>query len=229
MIEIEKLSKKYFRTRALNEISLQVEEGRVVGVLGENGSGKSTLFKILAGVARPSSGKAYVMGQKVGVETRRVTSYLPEINPFYDWMTVTEQLVFLSQFYPGWDDGKTSELLRLMELDPGAKIGELSRGQQARLKVVAAFSWPSRLVLMDEPLGGIDPPSRRRIVSALFDEYRVGEQTVLISTHLINEIEEVIEDVIFLRDGEVTLQGNADALRQETGKSLLDIFEEVAT
>ena len=229
MIEIEKLSKKYFRTRALNEISLQVEEGRVVGVLGENGSGKSTLFKILAGVARPSFGEVYIMGQKVGVETRRVTSYLPEINPFYEWMTVAEQLVFLSQFYPEWDDGKTSELLRLMELDPGAKIGELSRGQQARLKVVAAFSWPSRLVLMDEPLGGIDPPSRRRIVSALFDEYRVGEQTVLISTHLINEIEEVIEDVIFLRDGEVTLQGNADALRQETGKSLLDIFEEVAT
>jgi len=229
MIEVEKLSKKYFRTRALDEISLQVEEGRVVGVLGENGSGKSTLFKILAGVTRPSSGEARVMGCKVGVETRRVTSYLPEINPFYEWMTVAEQLEFLSQFYPEWDGGKAAELLRFMEVDPDARIGELSRGQQARLKVVSAFSWPSRLVLMDEPLGGIDPPSRRRIVSTLFDEYRVGEQTVLISTHLVNEVEEVIEDVIFLRHGELTLHGNADALRQEMGKSLLDIFEEVAT
>lgn len=229
MIEVENLSKRYFTTRALKEVSLRIEQGRVVGVLGENGSGKSTLFKILAGVSRPSSGQVRIYDEPVGIETRAFTSYLPEINPFYPWMQVDEQLEFLSQFYPDWNPTKADELLLLMGLNPTAKIGELSRGQQARLKVVAAFSWPSRLVLMDEPLGGIDPPSRRRIVAALFDQYRVGEQTVLISTHLVNEVEEVIEEVIFLKNGEIALQGDADQLRQERGMSLQDLFEEVAT
>lgn len=227
MIELENVTKRYFLTRALKGISLQVDQGRVVGVLGENGSGKSTLFKILAGVARPTSGQVRVLGRPVGLETRRFTSYLPEINPFYGWMKVGEQLEFLSRFYPGWDTGKAAALLGLMGLSADAIIGELSRGQQARLKVVSAFAWPSRLVLMDEPLGNIDPPSRRRIVRALFEEYRAGEQTVLICTHLIDEVEEVVEEVVFLRHGEIALQGNADQLRQDKGKSLLDILEEV--
>ncbi|MBI2501758.1 MAG: ABC transporter ATP-binding protein [Candidatus Latescibacteria bacterium] len=228
MIELEHVTKRYFLTRALKDLSLRVETGRVIGVLGENGSGKSTLFKILAGVARPSSGQVRLMGHPVGIETRRFTSYLPEINPFYGWMRVGEQLDFLANFYPGWDQGKAAALLGLMGLSAEPRIGELSRGQQARLKVVSAFAWPSQLVLMDEPLSSIDPPSRRRIIQALFEEYRAGEQTVLISTHLVSEVEEVVEDVVFLRRGEIALQGNVDQLRQEKGKSLMDIFEEVA-
>lgn len=228
MIELENVTKRYFLTRALKDLSLRVETGRVIGVLGENGSGKSTLFKILAGVARPSSGQVRLMGRPVGIETRRFTSYLPEINPFYGWMRIGEQLDFLANFYPGWDQGKAAALLGLMGLSAEARVGELSRGQQARLKVVSAFAWPSQLVLMDEPLSSIDPPSRRRIIQALFEEYRAGEQTVLISTHLVSEVEEVVEEVVFLRQGEIALQGNVDQLRQEKGKSLLDIFEEVA-
>lgn len=228
MIELEQVTKRYFLTKALKGISLRVEGGRVVGILGENGSGKSTLLKILAGVTRATSGEVRLFGEPVSRRTRTFTSYLPEINPFYSWMRVTEQLEFLSAFYPGWDRTKQAELLTLMGLSGDAKVGELSRGQQARLKVVAAFAWPSRLVLMDEPLGSIDPPSRRRIVKALFDQYRIGEQTVLVSTHLVDEVEEVVEEVIYLRQGEVALQGNADQLRQERGKSLLDLFEEVA-
>ncbi|MFA6111714.1 MAG: ABC transporter ATP-binding protein [Candidatus Latescibacterota bacterium] len=228
MIELEQVTKRYFLTKALKGISLRIDGGRVVGILGENGSGKSTLLKILAGVTRATSGEVRLFSEPVSRKTRAFTSYLPEINPFYDWMRVTEQLEFLSAFYPGWDPIKQAELLSLMALSGDAKVGELSRGQQARLKVVAAFAWPSRLVLMDEPLGSIDPPSRKRIVKALFDQYRVGEQTVLVSTHLVDEVEEVVEEVIYLRQGEVALQGNADQLRQERGKSLLDLFEEVA-
>jgi len=229
MIEVENLWKKYFRTTALRDVSLEVEKGRVLGVLGENGSGKSTLLKILAGVTRPSQGKVRILGQGVGKETRRLTSFLPEINPFYDWMQVGEQLAFLAQFYPGWDAGKERELLEFMRVPEDAKVGELSKGQQARLKVVATFSWPSPVVLMDEPVGGIDPPSRRKILEALLNEFRLGEQTLLISTHLVGEVEEWVEEVIFLREGEIALQGNADQLRQEQGKSLLDLFEEVVT
>ena len=115
-----------------------------------------------------------------------------------------------------------------MGLDGDKKVGALSRGQQGRLKVVCAFSWPSDLVLMDEPLSGIDPPSRKRIVEALFSEFRFGEQTILISTHLVHEVGEFIEDVMFMKEGEIALSGNADALREERGESLSEMFEMVA-
>ena len=227
MVEVQNLWKRYPGATALGGISLTVERGRVLGVLGENGSGKSTLFKILAGVTRASEGSARISGQPVGVQTRRITSYLPEVSPFYDWMYVTEQLEFLAAFYPGWDPSKSRELLDLMNVDSHRKVGALSDGQRARLKVVTAFSRPSELVLMDEPLGRIDPPSRRRILATLLREFRVGEQTILLSTHLVSEVEELIEEVVFLRHGEIAVRGTVEALRQDRGASLSDIFEEV--
>ena len=229
MIEVRNLWKRYAGVTALGGISLTVEKGRVMGVLGENGSGKSTLFKILAGVAHASEGSASISGQPVGIQTRRITSYLPEVSPFYDWMHVSEQLEFLAAFFPGWDMDKSHELLGLMNVDSHRKVGTLSDGQRARLKVVAAFSRPSELVLMDEPLGRIDPPSRRRILETLLSEFRVGEQTILISTHLVSEVEELIEEVVFLRHGEIAVSGNIEELRQNRGMSLSDIFEEVVS
>lgn len=228
MIDVRSLWKRYPGTWALRGISFQVARGRVQGVLGENGSGKSTLFRILAGLTRPSRGIAEVMGQKVGAKTRQDVAYLPEINPFYDWMKVREQIEFLAAFYPMWDLDKSRALLDFMGLDADKKVGALSRGQKGRLKVVCGFSWPSELVLMDEPLAGIDPPSRKRIVQALFNEFRFGEQTILISTHLVHEVGEFIEDVMFLKEGEIALAGNADALREERGESLSEMFEQVA-
>ena len=227
MIEVKNLWKRYPGVTALGGVSLSVARGRVMGVLGENGSGKSTLFKILAGVARASEGSVSVSGRPVGVETRRITAYLPEVNPFYDWMGVIEQLEFLAAFFPGWDMEKSRRLLALMNVDGHRKIGSLSDGQRARLKVAAAFSWPSELVLMDEPLGRIDPPSRRRILETLLSEFRFGEQTILISTHLVAEVEELIEEVAFLRGGEVAVSGDVEELREIRGMSLDDIFEEV--
>ena len=227
MVEVRDLWKRYPGAWALRGVSLAVERGRVLGVLGENGSGKSTLFRILAGITRPTQGSATVMGLPVGVETRKRVSYLPEIDPFYSWMTATEQLEFLSAFYAGWDMDKSRDLMRFMALDGDRKIEALSRGQRARLKVVFAFSWPSSLVLMDEPLGGIDPPSRKKILNALFSEFRFGEQTIMMSTHLVSEVEAFMEDVLYMKDGEIPLSGNADQLREERGKSLSEIFEEV--
>ena len=229
MIAIDNLWKSYFRTAALRGISLQVDKGRVLGVLGENGSGKSTLFKILAGVTRASSGTVRIQDQEIGVQTRQVTAYLPEINPFYEWMRVGEQLDFLSHFYAGWDMAKSRELLGFMKLDEDKKVGELSHGQRARLKAVQAFSWPSQVVLMDEPLGGIDPPSRRRILAALMEGFRDGEQTILISTHLVSEVEEFVDEAVFLREGEIAVMGGADALREDLGRSLSEVFEEVVS
>jgi ABC-2 type transport system ATP-binding protein len=228
MVDIQDLWKRYPGTWALRGISFQFERGRVQGVLGENGSGKSTLFRILAGLTRPSQGSAEVMGQEVCTATRKHVAYLAEVNPFYDWMKVMEQVEFLAAFYPNWDLDKSRELLGFMGLDGDKKVGALSRGQKGRLKVVCTFSWPSDLVLMDEPLAGIDPPSRKRIVEALFKEFRFGEQTILISTHMVHEVGEFIEDVMFMKEGEIALSGNADALREERGESLSEMFEMVA-
>ena len=124
---------------------------------------------------------------------------------------------------------KARSLLEFMGLDPQRRIGELSQGQKARLKTVAGFSWPSTLVVLDEPFGGIDPPARRRILQSLIREFRSGEQTILISTHLVDEVEEIIEQVLFLRQGEVAIQGAADELRAERNRSLSGIFEEVVS
>ena len=227
MIVVDNLWKTYPGAIALHGISLRVDKGRVMGVLGENGSGKSTLFKVLAGVARPSEGTVLIDGMEIGIQTRRMVSYLPEVSPFYDWMKVGEQLDFVAAFYPDWQPEKARELLELLRLDIDRKVGAMSDGQRARLKVVAAFARPSTGVLMDEPLGRIDPPSRRRILEALLREYRMGEQTILISTHLVEEIEELIEEVVFLRDGEIAVSGNSDSLRSERNQSLSEIFEEV--
>ena len=227
MVEIKDLWKRYPGTWALRGISLEVELGKVLGVLGENGSGKSTLFRILAGVTRPTKGSVSILDMPIGVETKKSVAYLPEVDPFYSWMKVTELLDFISTFYPGWDPDKAKYLLEFMNLQENRRVGALSKGQRARLKVVLAFSWPSTLVLMDEPLGGIDPPSRKRIREALFSEFRFGEQTIIVSTHLVSEIEEFVEEVLYLHEGEIVLSGHADRLREEQGKSLSGIFDTV--
>ena len=228
MVEAEKITKRYGSTWALREVSVRETAGRVVGVLGQNGAGKSTFFRILAGLARPTQGEALVDGQTPSHLTRRFTSYLPEVDPYYGWMTIGQLLEFAGRFYQGWDSERARVLLDTMELSEDAVIDSLSRGQRGRLKIVVGFAWPSRLVLMDEPLSGIDQPSRRRILDGLFNQFKTAEQTILISTHLVYEVEPFVEDVIFFRDGEVTLQGEADTLKRDRNVDLSKLFEEVA-
>jgi len=228
IVQVSDVWKKYPGIWALKGVSFTVETGKVLGVLGENGAGKSTLFRIIASVTRPTKGAVTVMEKPVGLDTRKIVAFLPEINPFYEWMKVMEQMKFLSSFYPGWDMDKSRELLKFLNLPDNVRIGTLSKGQQAKLKMVFAFSWPAKLVLMDEPLGGIDPPARKKIINILFSEFRFGEQTIIMSTHIVNEVEEFVEDVIYLKEGNIVLSGKADSLREEKGTSLEGIFEEIA-
>jgi ABC-2 type transport system ATP-binding protein len=226
-IELTDIHKRYYRSHALRGVNLTVEQGNIVGLLGPNGSGKSTMLKICAGLTRPTSGKVQVYGQDLSPATRAMTAYMPDIDTFYSWMTVRQAVAFESSMFNDLVLKDAMDLASELKLDPDTKISSLSKGQCGRLKLVLAMSRSAELVLMDEPLSGIDPPSRAAILETIADKYRAGEQTIIISTHEVLESEKLFEDVIFLSEGQIVLMGEADQLRAERGKSLNEIFAEV--
>jgi ABC-2 type transport system ATP-binding protein len=226
-IELTDIHKRYYRSHALRGVNLTVEQGKIVGLLGPNGSGKSTMLKICAGLTRPTSGKVQVYGQDLSPATRAMTAYMPDIDTFYSWMTVRQAVAFESSMFNDLVLKDAMDLASELKLDPDTKISSLSKGQCGRLKLVLAMSRSAELVLMDEPLSGIDPPSRAAILETIADKYRAGEQTIIISTHEVLESEKLFEDVIFLSEGQIVLMGEADQLRAERGKSLNEIFAEV--
>ncbi|HHT05068.1 MAG TPA: ABC transporter ATP-binding protein [Hydrogenispora sp.] len=226
-VMLENVVKRYPLTRALDGVNLTIERGKVVGLLGHNGSGKTTLLKIIAGLRTPTSGQVRVLGMAPGLETKKRVAFLPEVNTFYNWMTVDDLLKFVKSFHPDLDLEKTAELKAFMNLKGESKIGALSKGQQARLKLIVGLARQADLLLLDEPLAGIDPPSRAKILHALVGELRQEGQTVVISTHEVKEAEPIFDHVIFLRQGRVALEGEAEALRAETGHSMEELFGEV--
>jgi len=208
-------------------VNLQIEPGKIVGLLGPNGAGKSTLLKICAGLTHPTAGRVHVLGRDVSTATKALTAFVPENDTFYSWMTARQAVAFESSMFSDMDVSDAMDLLRELRLDPDNKVTSLSKGQRGRLKLALAMSRRAGLVLMDEPLAGIDPPSRAAILEAIASRYRAGEQTIIISTHEVLESEKLFEDVVFLSDGQIALAGNADELRAERGKSLNEIFAEV--
>lgn len=226
-IELTDIHKRYYRSHALRGVNLTVGQGKIVGLLGPNGSGKSTLLKICAGLTSPTSGKVQVHGQDLSPATRAMTAYIPDIDSFYSWMTVRQAIIFEGSMFNDLVLEDAMDLASELKLDPDTKISSLSKGQRGRLKLVLAMSRRAELVLMDEPLSGIDPPSRAAILETIADKYRAGEQTIIISTHEVLESEKLFEDVIFLSEGQIVLMGEADQLRAERGKSLNEIFAEV--
>jgi len=191
MIELQGVHKKYLLKKALTDIDLRVKRGTIVGLLGPNGSGKSTLLKMLAGLIYPTAGTIRVNGREPDVHNKRQIAYLPEIDYLYGWMTVDETLRFLSGFYGDWQTDKAAEMLGTMELDGNQKVRNLSKGLRARLKLIAAFARQAPLVLLDEPFSGIDPSSRSKIIRSIVSEFQAGEQTIVLSTHSLNEAEKV--------------------------------------
>jgi len=226
-VEVNDLWKRYSGNWALRGISLQVEQTQILGVFGENGGGKSTLFQLVCGILFPSKGEVSIQGHPVSWQTRKQVAYMPEVNPYPERMTILELVTFLQKFYSGWDLDKTAEMLRFMGLNFEQKVGELSKGQQARLRLICTFSWPSKLVVMDEPLAAVDPVSRKKILQTLFSEFKLNEQTVLLCSHLLTEVEDVVDEVAYLHKGEILISGAVGQLREQYGKSLLDIFEEL--
>lgn len=227
IVTFRDVHKRFPSADALRGVSFDLSAGEIVGLLGPNGSGKSTLLKLMAGLYRPNSGRVTVAGRNPDQGTKALVAYSPEIDHLYPWMTVETSLKFVGSFYEDWDADRAAALLDFMALKPTQKVGKLSKGMRARLRLVIALARSASLILLDEPLSGIDPPSRSRIVQAILAEYRVGEQTIVISTHEVLEAEPLFDRLLMLEAGLIKLDGDAEELRQQYGCSAQGIMERV--
>jgi len=226
IVEIKGLTKSYFNKKALNNIYLEIEKGKVVGILGPNGSGKTTIIKIITGILRESNGEVLIDGKKPGVITKSIVSYLPDRNFLYNWMNIQEAVNFYKDFYEDFDENKAYDLLKFMKLDRNMKINSLSKGMLEKLNLTLVLSRNAKLYVLDEPIAGVDPVARDQILDAIIKNYNENS-TMLITTHLVRDMENIFDDVVFLREGEVYLTGNAEALREEKGMQIDDIYKEI--
>ncbi len=222
----EKLSKHYGDKKALDGLDIRLERGRFVGLLGPNGSGKTTTIKLLNGLLQPTSGTVLIDGAKPGLHTHSVVSYLPDKPYLNDWMKVCDLLDFFGDFYADFDRVKANDMLKTLDIDPLMRLKTLSKGTQEKVQLILVMSRRAQLYILDEPIAGVDPAARDYILNTILSNYS-EEATVLLSTHLIADIERVLDEVIFLKDGVMTLHENVDAIREEQGKSVDMLFREV--
>jgi len=226
ILECKSLTKTYSGFTALSDVSLTLERGRIIGLLGPNGSGKTTLLKLINGLLVPDSGSIQIDGKKPGTETKKIVSYLPEKTYLADWMKVTQVIDFFKDFYENFDSKKALDMLKDLKIDPESRLKTLSKGTKEKVQLILVMSREADLYCLDEPLGGVDPASRDYILNTIINNYRENS-TVLISTHLIADIEKVLDEVIFLKNGSITLHSSVDDIRMSEGKSIDSLFREV--
>ena len=226
ILECKDLTKYYDRTLGLDHLSLQLEPGRIVGLLGPNGSGKTTLLKIANGLLTPSSGQLLIDGKAPGPDTRRLVSYLPERTYLSDWMTVVQLLDFFCDFYPDFDREAAEHMLTALEISPTQRIKQMSKGTREKVQLILVMSRRTRLYLLDEPIGGVDPAARDFILRTILTNYS-EDASVILSTHLIADIEKVLDEVIFLKEGQVVRQDPVDRIREQEKKSVDALFREI--
>ncbi len=220
------LSMAYQKTLALDNLTLSLPKGRIVGLLGPNGSGKTTFIKLAAGLLTPTAGEITIGGEKIGPKTKAMVSYLPDRTYFSKNWKVREQLDYFQDFYADFDRPRAETMLHALGIDLGSRFKTLSKGTQEKVQLVLVMSRRARLYLLDEPIGGVDPAARDYILNTIISNYD-PEATVLISTHLISDVERVLDEFVFLYQGKVLRSGSADEAREETGKSLDELFREV--
>ena len=226
ILECRDLTKRYGKATALEGVNLTVEPGRVVGLLGPNGSGKTTLIKLANGLLTPSSGEILIDGMKPGPESKALVAYLPDRDYLADWMTPGQQMDFFADFYRDFDRQKAQEMMDRLGIDQSQKFKQLSKGTREKVQLILVMSRSAKLYLLDEPIGGVDPATRDFILDTIIRNYN-PEAAVIISTHLIADVEQVLDDVIFLQNGHVALQSPVDAIREERGMSVDAYFREV--
>jgi len=226
IVVCEGLSKHFMGVKALDGLELRLARGRFVGLLGPNGSGKTTTIKLLNGLIQPTSGTVLIDGEKPGVHTHSVVSYLPDKPYLNDWMKVCDLLDFFSDFYPDFDRPKANDMLSTLNITPLARLKNLSKGTQEKVQLILVMSRRAQLYILDEPIAGVDPAARDYILNTILSNYS-EDATVLLSTHLIADIERVLDEVIFLKEGVMTLHKSVDEIREENGKSVDMLFREV--
>ncbi len=225
-LECRALTKRYGDKTALDGVDLTLDSGRIVGLLGPNGSGKTTLIKLANGLLTPTSGELLIDGQKPSRETKAIVSYLPDRNALPEWATVAQTIGYYADFYADFRREAAEEMLGRLGLDRKQRVKTLSKGTREKLQLILVMSRRAKLYLLDEPIGGVDPATRDYILRTIIGNYS-EDATVVISTHLIADVEQVLDEVVFLREGRVMLHESVETIRDEKGKSVDELFREV--
>ena len=223
VLKCTNLCKSFGDKEVLKNVNLEIKEGRIIGLLGKNGTGKSTLIKLINDLLTATSGEILIKGEKIGVESKKIISYLPERTYLDKSWTVDEVIRFFEEFYDNFDAEKARRLLSDLSLDPKMKLSKMSKGMQEKVQLVLVMSRSADLYILDEPLGGVDPATREYILDTILSNFSEGA-TVLLSTHLISDIERILDEVIFINDGEIVLHEDADELRERENASIDEIF-----
>jgi len=228
LLECKELSKAYTKGggNALSDVNLSINAGRIVGLLGPNGSGKTTLIKLINGLLVPSAGQVLINGAPPAVESKRIVSYLSDKPNLAEWMRVEQMLNFFADFYEDFDKARALDMLTQLQIQPTDVYKTLSKGTQEKVRLVLVMSRRAKLYVLDEPIGGVDPAARDYILRTIITNYE-EDATVIIATHLIADIESVLDEVIFISQGTVTLHDTVDNIRQQRGKSVDELFREV--
>lgn len=223
LLQCKHLEKRFGTQEVLRDINLTVSGGKIIGLLGKNGTGKSTLLKLINDLLTPTAGEILVQGKPVGIQSKQVISYLPERTYLDKSMTVAEVIRMFSEFYENFDPQKAHRLLEALGLEVNQKLLKMSKGMQEKVQLVLVMSRKADLYLLDEPLGGVDPATRDYILDTILTNFNEGA-SVIISTHLISDIERILDEVILIDEGQIVLKGECDALRQQEGGSIDEIF-----
>lgn len=226
ILECRNVTKHFGAKKVLNNINLGLEKGKIVGLLGPNGSGKTTFMKLLNGLLTPTQGEILIAGKPPGVETKKIVSYLPERTYLNDWMRVHQIIEFFADFYDNFKPDKAYSMLDRLNIDPRDKLKTMSKGTKEKVQLILVMSREAELYLLDEPIGGVDPAARDYILDTIISNYN-EDSTAIISTHLIADVEKVLDHVFFINKGELVLSSPVDEIRDEQGKSVEALFKEV--
>ena len=226
ILECKNLVKTYTNSEALKGINLTINRGRIVGLLGPNGSGKSTLIKLANGLLTPSSGEILINGLNPGIETKKIVSYLPERTYLNEWMKVSDIINFFKDFYDNFNPEKAYSMLEKLNINPNDKLKTMSKGTKEKVQLILVMSREADLYLLDEPIAGVDPAARDYILNTIITNYNENA-TIIISTHLISDIERILDDVVFISYGKIFLTKTVNEIREAEGKSVDTLFREV--
>lgn len=226
LLRCEHLTKRYGGVTALNDVSFTLSSGKIVGLLGPNGSGKTTFIKLVNGLLTPTAGQVLIDGKRPGPETKAMVAYLPDSIYLNNWMTVEQIIAYFADFYEDFSTQRAFEMLECLGIAPKTRLKTLSKGNKEKVCLILVMSRQARLYILDEPIAGVDPAARDYVISTIINNYN-PEATVLISTHLIADIEQMLDEVLFLQQGNLVMQKTVDEIREENGKSVDELFREV--